>query len=274
VDAPSKPNVANLLSAVIEVVGGQPVAQVARKHKLDRALLARAYERFLESGERSLAAFLVDSKGPDEDRRSEIIWTAARLFGDRGYGSTRLEQVADAMGITRTALYYYFKTKDDLLVAVVQYALDGITGAFGGQPREDETLQDFLARCIDEKIRDLFGARLPFYRVYLNEHQRLPADVAEWIVRKQNDDVEQLSALLRRGMDDGTIRPLPSPTLLASTLHAALNVTARWFDPDRGDVEQLIATISTLVFDGISEPHDRRARAAPIRTGGRATRGS
>ena len=45
----------------------------------------------------------------------EIYERAIRLFADRGFAGTSLQDIADALGITRPALYYYVKSKDELL---------------------------------------------------------------------------------------------------------------------------------------------------------------
>lgn len=50
---------------------------------------------------------------------NEIYDHAARLFAERGFAGTSLQDVADAMGLTRSALYYYVKNKDELLARLV-----------------------------------------------------------------------------------------------------------------------------------------------------------
>ena len=59
------------------------------------------------------------SQGPRTARRelveNEIYEQAIRLFAERGFAGTSLQDIADALGITRPALYYYVKSKDELL---------------------------------------------------------------------------------------------------------------------------------------------------------------
>jgi AcrR family transcriptional regulator len=50
---------------------------------------------------------------------NEIYEHATRLFAERGFAGTRLQDIADALGITRLALYYYVKSKDELLAKLV-----------------------------------------------------------------------------------------------------------------------------------------------------------
>ena len=54
-----------------------------------------------------------------EERPREILEAALRVFAARGYGATRLEDVAAAAGVTKGTIYYYFKSKEDLLIRLV-----------------------------------------------------------------------------------------------------------------------------------------------------------
>ncbi len=65
-------------------------------------------------------------KRKGQEFRQHIVQTANRLFYQRGYNQTSFSDIADAAEIPRGNFYYYFKTKDDILEAVVEYRLDGI----------------------------------------------------------------------------------------------------------------------------------------------------
>src|SRR5262249_15236281 len=70
---------------------------------------------------RSTIAVMTSSSSPGprtagrELVENEIYEQAFRLFADRGFAGTSLQDIADALGITRPALYYYVKSKDELL---------------------------------------------------------------------------------------------------------------------------------------------------------------
>src|SRR3954447_26224150 len=65
---------------------------------------------------------LVDSgtRAPTRDTRAEILAVAAELFTEKGYEGTSLREIADRLGITKAALYYHFRSKDDMLRALVE----------------------------------------------------------------------------------------------------------------------------------------------------------
>jgi len=65
-------------------------------------------------------------KRKGQEFRQHIVETANRLFYQRGYNQTSFSDIADAAEIPRGNFYYYFKTKDEILDAVVDYRLDGM----------------------------------------------------------------------------------------------------------------------------------------------------
>lgn len=61
--------------------------------------------------------------GAPGDSRQRVLDAALRLFGERGYGGTPLQAIADELGVTKASVYYYFPAKADLLEAVADPCL-------------------------------------------------------------------------------------------------------------------------------------------------------
>jgi AcrR family transcriptional regulator len=64
---------------------------------------------------------------PHEDTRARVLQAALELFAERGFAATSTRELSERLGFTKAALYYYFRTKDDLLAALIQPALDQLT---------------------------------------------------------------------------------------------------------------------------------------------------
>src|SRR3954447_23492368 len=79
---------------------------------------------------------------PKEDRLDDVIAVATRLFRERGFRATRLDDIADELGVTRAALYYYFDGKRDVLEEVCERAMRSTEGVL----REIEHLPDPVER--------------------------------------------------------------------------------------------------------------------------------
>jgi AcrR family transcriptional regulator len=85
--------------------------------------------------------------------RQRMIDTARGLFCVGGYGGTPLRAVSDALGVTKAALYYHFKAKEDLLAAIVSPLLgriDELVGPAGRRLDSEAARRAFLGRYVDE----------------------------------------------------------------------------------------------------------------------------
>jgi len=88
-----------------------------------------------------------------EVSRQQIIETANRLFYQRGYNQTSFSDIAEAAAIPRGNFYYHFKTKDDILAAVVDYRIERIRAMLAAWDREHSDARARL-RCFVQMVRD------------------------------------------------------------------------------------------------------------------------
>lgn len=115
------------------------------------------------------------SKG--DQVRHLIVETANRLFYEGGYNHTSFTDIVDATDVQRGNIYYYFKTKDDILRAVIDHRLEVITDMLNGWNREEKDprvrLHNF-ARMLLENSNDLirFGCPMGTINAELGKGQR------------------------------------------------------------------------------------------------------
>jgi AcrR family transcriptional regulator len=96
------------------------------------------------------------------DTRTRILETALELFAEHGFDGTTLQQIADRLGFTKAALYYHFRSKDDLLQATVSPAIADLEALL----------------CVHEELPDSPAQRRRFMEDYLDYllcHRRLIA---------------------------------------------------------------------------------------------------
>jgi AcrR family transcriptional regulator len=76
---------------------------------------------------------------PVAERRALIVEAAGRLFGERGYEGTRLDEIATAAGVTKPIVYRHFDSKRDLYLALLDRHRDDLPGFVGSMPTEGTT---------------------------------------------------------------------------------------------------------------------------------------
>src|ERR1700685_727492 len=88
---------------------------------------------------------------PRTDTRSRVQKVALELFAEQGYEKTSLREIAERLGVTKAALYYHFKSKEDIVYSFTDdyYAeLDALLEWAKSQPRGDETRLAILERYV------------------------------------------------------------------------------------------------------------------------------
>lgn len=101
--------------------------------------------------------------------QSRILHAALDLFADHGVSGTSLQMIADAVGVTKAAVYHKFKTKEEIVIAVAEMELG--------------TLEDALEAA--EAQADSFAAR----KVLLTEVVGMAVERRRWVSALQNDPV-------------------------------------------------------------------------------------
>ncbi len=116
-------------------------------------------------------------KAPDE-RRAEIVETADRLFRKHGYANCSVEMIIREIGVSKGTFYYYFKSKPDILQAIVDKTLDAIVALA-------ETVAADNALTAMQKMEALLG------NSHIGEEDSL--DVAEMLHLPENRELHELT---------------------------------------------------------------------------------
>jgi AcrR family transcriptional regulator len=105
---------------------------------------------------------------PRGDTRARIVDVALELFAEHGYEKTSLREIADRLGVTKAALYYHFRTKEDILAGIVDSMSAPLDEAlaWGEQQPYSPALRDEIVRRFAAGMAD----RQPLLR-FFHENQ-------------------------------------------------------------------------------------------------------
>ena len=164
------------------------------------------------------------------DRRHQILEVATRLFSERGYRGTTLDDVAEQIGFTKPAIYHWFGSKEEILFeihrAIVQPALDQVheITAGGGSPAEqlDQILRSHIARVI---------ANIDANRVFSVEHQHLTAERAAEIRDLDRAYEVAVRAVYSAGVGAREFVDV-DPVVAVASLLSACSWVHNWYRPD------------------------------------------
>lgn len=187
-------------------------------------------------------------------KRTAILSQAARLFNGRGSRSTTLLDIAQSLGLTKTSLYYYVKTKEELIYQCYMTALDSIlTGLDEIERRHSSGLERTQAILRTHFIawRDAHEGR--------RSHVAALLEIAS-LRDKHRENVEQryivmfkrMRQYIRDGITEGSIRPLES-TAATLGLIGAMQWSFNWLRTvPLEQIDQVIDDACDLITNGLS----------------------
>jgi AcrR family transcriptional regulator len=207
-------------------------------------------------------------KSEKYDRKlADILGTAARVFAEEGYDPASIRMVAERAGVSVAGLYYYVRSKEELLYLIQYHVFDGLVRRF----KEDSAdLVDPVAR-LELFIRnhlERFLADMSSLTVCSRELGRLRGDYLEQVEARQREYFSQASQLFGElERQHGGARVDPRTAALA--MFGTINWVYTWYQSDSGQTAaQLARDFVQLYLYGVlpGEPSAGTPPAEP-RTG-------
>ena len=184
--------------------------------------------------------------------RDKLIDEARRLFADVGFDKTTMNDIALASNKGRRTLYTYFKSKDDILLAVVESEMDRLHKVLS-----ELVEQDMPA---DEKFTIFLYTRLNTMKMIVTRNGTIRADFFRdiWRVEKARKRINiQETLLLKKILSDGVeegVFDIPDIKATAYIIHQALRgLDVPYIRGKMGDSESERENVMNLFFNGIKK---------------------
>lgn len=162
--------------------------------------------------------------------RDEILEAAAQIFREKGFHAASMQDIAEAVNLQKASLYYHVSSKQEILLALLDQALDLLI----------ERMQQVLAQPLspDEKIRQAMCAYLQamlehrdLAAVLLLEHRSLEPQFQARHTPRRDRFERQWRDLINEGRDIGVFE-CSDPSLASRFVLGVLNWTITWYRPD------------------------------------------
>lgn len=189
-----------------------------------------------------------------------MLEAAARLFAERGFGGTNLQDISDELGISRPALYYYFKSKEGILASLVEevtvYSEHQATQLAS---RADNNPGDTLRTMVLKHAKWLLDHPIEF-RVVDRTENDLPQSVRKSHDQAKRSLLDNFTRTIKRGIELGHFRAI-DPQIAAFAVIGMCSWTAWWFRSDgRLSAEKISEIIADLAVSSIKRSDDRRPK--------------
>jgi AcrR family transcriptional regulator len=185
---------------------------------------------------------------PGHDLES-VLRGAVKVFNERGYDGTSMEDLSRELGITKSAIYHHVASKEELLRLAVNRALDGLFALLDDVSALDAPAMTRLEELARRSVL-LLAAELPFVTLLLRVRGNTPAERAALARRREFDAA--VASLVAQARDEGDLRPDVDAALVARLLYGMINSVTEWYRPRGGGrSRELAEIIVTVAFDGL-----------------------
>lgn len=162
--------------------------------------------------------------------REQLIDIAARLFDRKGYAQTSINDIAQAIGLGRSAVYHYFRNKEEILAALVE--AEALTPSHQLQRLMEQPHlmpSERLRRAIVDGIQRRLSPGSRFILLSRIEDQ-IPAELGPLYNKGRRDIYEFYVHCIRDGIAAGEFRRT-DPKIAAFAVIGMANWTSRWYSP-------------------------------------------
>ena len=163
-------------------------------------------------------------------REAELRRAATRLFRERGFHATSMQDLAETLGMNRGSLYHYIESKDDLLWGIVSETMDRLRASVEPVLEGDGAAAD--------RLRGAIAAHLAFAADHADEMslvqvelRALPVPRREALVAERDAYEQRWRGVLEEAVRDGAVQPV-DVRLTGIAILSACNWFTQWYRPD------------------------------------------
>jgi TetR/AcrR family transcriptional regulator, cholesterol catabolism regulator len=193
-----------------------------------------------------------------QDRWQQILDVSGELFRQKGYSGTSMNDISKAVGLLKGSLYYYIRSKEDLLFEILKGLHDDgeeiVASVKFGSNDSIGQLQLYLMKAIV-----FAGRNAKRMSIFLRDFEHVPVARRGAIISEREMYVLTATRLIEEGVKRRIIAPSLEPRMAATLIMGAVSSTHEWLRPDgKQPIEEIAASIAHMLTEGLGGPHGMR----------------
>ena len=194
------------------------------------------------------------SPKPDisEERREQILEAATSVFSERGMHQARMDDIATESGVSKGLLYWYFKSKDEIIVAIAERMFSREMDALSELAAQDGSALEQMREFVDlmvydiERIRPLLPLLYEFFSMVMRK--RATQEIMRTMIQQSFVDLKKI---IQRGIDQEEFRQVDLHDTVVAIGAVIEGTYLIWaYDPELVDIEKHIRSGVELILNG------------------------
>ncbi|MFK4805551.1 TetR/AcrR family transcriptional regulator [Microbacterium sp. ZW CA_36] len=181
--------------------------------------------------------------------RDQVLTVAVTLFNEQGYDATSVADLASRLGLTKSALYHHFDSKEQLLALALDEALDGLEGVLDAPDAAVDDPAERLGAVLRGAVRVLVD-KLPHVTLLLRV--RGNSDVERAALERRRAFDHRVTALVVEAQRAGQVRADVDGAVAPRLLFGMVNSIVEWYRPTGPvDRDRLAHDVVAVALDGM-----------------------
>jgi AcrR family transcriptional regulator len=188
-----------------------------------------------------------------EERRTQIIEAAMRVFARSGFQEARMDDIVAETGLSKGALYWYYKSKDEIILSIMDSMFDRELAGLEALQADERPAGDRLIEFVQLTTADLnrYSKLLPlFYEFYALAFRN--KTVRKALTRYLRKYFAMIEPIIQQGIDRGEFRAVDAKEAAIATGSLFEGTLLLWvYDPDTVKIDKHIEIGTRLLLDGL-----------------------
>jgi TetR/AcrR family transcriptional regulator, cholesterol catabolism regulator len=186
-----------------------------------------------------------------EERRRQIVETAARLFDAHGYGNTSMEDVALSISIAKPTLYHYFRSKEEILRSIHEEFIQLLIDKYLARVSRGLDPPELVLGAMKD-VLSLMATHRGYVRVFFEHHRELPPEAKRYVTAQRDAYESLVRSAIAAGQARGIFSQEIDEKMISLAVFGMCNWAYQWFDEHgRMSADEIAETYWRLLLHGI-----------------------
>jgi len=191
----------------------------------------------------------------DEEKRKNILESATKVFAEKGFADTKIQDIANESGVAHGTIYLYFKSKDALFMSIFQENLAELISYIGSEIQKETSSEDKFRRMISLQL-EIIESNPDLTKLILIEFPGTGKFLNNGNIDVLSNYIDLIGDLLNEGINEGVFSTGIRTEIAATMVYAAMQgVATRWLlDGMSYSLKEIKGQIADFLLKGLENP--------------------